>query len=110
MTQTNLPLAWQRLAHSVSRTGSLLCCGIDPDLLRMPKALVVGRRPEEAVLEFARKIIDVTKTYVCAYKIQKAYFDLLETPGQTLASVVQYIHSETSVPVIIDAKIGDTEN
>lgn len=57
---------------------TLLCCGLDPDLRKMPPELV-GKKvsDEEKVLEFLQAAVDATAPHVCAYKVQKAFFDVL---------------------------------
>jgi len=59
---------------------------------------------------FIKKVIDLTKCSVCAYKIQKAFFDILPYGHDILEKVIKYIHETTSVPVILDCKIGDIDN
>lgn len=91
---------------------TLVCCGLDPDLKKMPLELV-GKKisDEEKVLEFLQAVVDVTVPHVCAYKAQKAFFDVLVGGHDVLKKLIDYIHSTYSgVPVIIDCKIGDIEN
>lgn len=88
---------------------TLLCCGLDPDLNKIPTS--IRGTPEERVLKFLKDVVDVTAEHVCAYKAQKAFFDMLIGGHEVLAEVITYIHSKHSgIPVIVDCKIGDIGN
>lgn len=91
---------------------TLLCCGLDPDLKKIPPE-IVGKQisDEDKVFEFLRVVVDVTASHVCAYKAQKAFFDVLAGGHDVLKKLIGYIHaSYPSIPVIVDCKIGDIEN
>ena len=91
---------------------TLLCCGLDPDLKKMPPE-IIGRQTsdEDKVFEFLRGVVDVTASHVCAYKAQKAFFDVLAGGHDVLKKLIDYIHtSNPGIPVIVDCKIGDIEN
>lgn len=91
---------------------TLLCCGLDPDLRKMPPE-IIGRKAsnEEKVLTFLRGVVDVTVSHVCAFKVQKAFFDMLTGGHDVLKELIDYIHtSNPGIPVIVDCKIGDIEN
>lgn len=79
---------------------SLLCVGLDPDKNKIPPGL--------APAFFLQQVINITSNFVCAYKLQKAFFDLLPGEG-TLKNTISYIHTK-GIPAIIDCKIGDIEN
>lgn len=91
---------------------TLLCCGLDPDLKKMPPE-IIGRQTsdEDKVFEFLRGVVDVTASHVCAFKAQKAFFDVLAGGHDVLKKLIDYIHtSHPGIPVIVDCKIGDIEN
>jgi len=91
---------------------TLLCCGLDPDLRKMPPELA-GKNisDEEKVLQFLQGAVDATAPHVCAYKVQKAFFDVLVGGHEVLKKLIGYIHtSHPGIPVIVDCKIGDIEN
>ncbi len=92
--------------------GTLLCCGLDPDLKRMPTEILEQNiSDEEKVLAFTQSVVNATVPHVCAYKVQKAFFDLLSGGHETLRELICYIHREhPGVPVIVDCKIGDIDN
>lgn len=91
---------------------TLVCCGLDPDLRKMPPEILgQATSDEEKVLVFLKTVVDVTAPHVCAYKAQKAFFDLLSGGHDVLKEIIRYIHqSQPGVPVIVDCKIGDTDN
>lgn len=91
---------------------SLLCCGLDPDLAKIPDELRSLRiSEEEKVLQFLKGVIDTTSAYVCAYKAQKAFFDLFSGGHDLLKAVIAYVHEVSPMtPVILDCKIGDIDN
>lgn len=94
----------------VKRT--LLCCGLDPDLTKMPHPVVESERTDEdRVLAFCRQVVRATADHVCAYKIQKAFFDLLDGGHAVLRDVIADIHETyPDIPVFLDCKIGDIDN
>jgi orotidine-5'-phosphate decarboxylase len=87
---------------------SLLCVGLDPqpgcfpaELRQVPVAT--------AVLQFCRTIIEVTSPYVCAYKPNLAFFEVLGPTGmQIFQEVLSVIPA--NIPIIVDAKRGDVSN
>lgn len=91
---------------------TLLCCGLDPDLRKVPLE-IVGKKTsdEDKTLEFLRAVVDITASHVCVYKVQKAFFDVLEHGHDVLKKLIGYIHvSHQGIPVIVDCKIGDIYN
>jgi len=91
---------------------TLLCCGLDPDIKKMPSEITEKKiSDEDKVLEFLRTVVDITAPHVCTYKAQKAFFDVLVGGHEVLKELIDYIHtSYKGVSVIIDCKIGDTSN
>jgi orotidine-5'-phosphate decarboxylase len=100
-----------KLRDCTEKNNSLVCCGLDPDLTKMPSMLVANRKAEDAIYEFLKTVVDLTADHVCAYKIQKAFFDTYQGGKELLTRVVHYITQRAaSVPTIIDCKIGDIDN
>ena len=82
------------------RNKSLLCVGLDPDPVLMPK---VG------LLEFNKAIVDATADLVCAYKPNLAFYEALGIDGlKVLQKTVEHIPDH--IPVIGDGKRGDIGN
>jgi len=91
----------EKLAKIAQKNKSLLCVGLDPDPERMPD--------EVSVLEFNKAIIDATLDLVCAYKLNFAFYEVLEAEGlEALKQTVAHIPDD--IPVIGDAKRGDIGN
>lgn len=91
---------------------TLLCAGLDPDLSKLPRAVLKNSgSAEEKVLAFLQGAVDATGPHVCAFKAQKAFFDILPGGHDVLKEIVAYVHrTQPGVPVIVDCKIGDIDN
>lgn len=100
------------LRKATENNDSLACCGLDPDLTKFPEEFRKMRRSDETkVLAFLREVIDLTGPHVCAYKAQKAFFDVFARGHQLLADTIAYAREKyPGVPVFVDAKIGDIDN
>ena len=95
---------YQQLENSWSRSGSMLCVGLDPDIERLPTAM---RGSVDAIEKFCKEIIDATGDLVCAFKPQIAYFAAVGAEKQ-LENICQYIRAKfPDVVLILDAKRGD---
>ena len=100
------------LREAMIRNNSLACCGLDPDITKMPHLITKQRKSKEAkILRFLRGVIDVTGAHVCSYKIQKAFFDIFPAGHELLMETVAYAHERyPEIPLFIDAKVGDIDN
>ncbi len=95
------------LEQSWSRSDSLVCVGLDPEIERFPSELADQASP---IFQFNKAIIDATADLVCAYKPQFAHYAAYEAEDQ-LERTIEYIHrAHPGVPVILDAKRGDVGN
>jgi orotidine-5'-phosphate decarboxylase len=89
----------ERLRAAALRNDSWLCVGLDPD----PDLLPAGV-PLEA---FLRGIVEATRQQVCCYKPNLAFFESLGLDGhRALRAILQEVPS--GIPVLVDAKRGDT--
>jgi orotidine-5'-phosphate decarboxylase len=89
----------KRLYAAAGTNHSWLCVGLDPDPALLPAGVEMG--------PFVRGIIDATRDLVCCYKPNLAFFEALGLPGQrVLRDVLKAMPPE--VPVLVDAKRGDT--
>jgi orotidine-5'-phosphate decarboxylase len=96
-----------QLTASWSRSDSLVCVGLDPELERFPRQIADQPSP---IFQFNRAIIDATADLVCAYKPQFAHYAAYEAEDQ-LERTIEYIHrAYPGVPVILDSKRGDIGN
>lgn len=100
-----------RLMERMQTSNTLACCGLDPDLRRIPLSDSSALSKDEQAYRFLLEVIQITGPHVCAYKAQKAFFDLLPNGHDLLTQVVADIHRlYPGVPVFIDCKIGDIDN
>ncbi len=91
----------EKLTHAAKKNKSLLCIGLDPDPELMPDKV--------GVFEFNKAIIEATSDLVCAYKLNLAFYEVLDIEGlNALKGTIKYIPND--IPVIGDAKRGDIGN
>ena len=96
-----------RLSECWSRSDSLVCVGLDPEIERFPRQIAEQPSP---IFQFNKAIIDATADLVCAYKPQFAHYAAYEAEDQ-LERTIEYIHRvHPGVPVILDSKRGDIGN
>jgi orotidine-5'-phosphate decarboxylase len=95
-----------RLRSVQQSSNSLLCIGLDTDITKLPPSLP---RTPDGVLEFNRRIIDATSDFVCAYKLNLAFYEALGEHGwRVLRETRERITSSTIA--IADGKRGDIGN
>jgi len=98
----------KKLVTASRQQNSLLCVGLDPEVSRLPSSLQ-NLPVEEAVVLFCHAIIEATAPYVCAFKPNIAFFEVLGPHGmKVFQEVIRAIPNH--IPVIIDAKRGDLGN
>jgi orotidine-5'-phosphate decarboxylase len=96
----------QQLTGQINKKRSYLCVGLDTDITKIPKHLLSLPDP---VFEFNKAIIDATKDFCVAYKINTAFYEALGVKGwEALEKTVNYIPEEHFK--IADAKRGDIGN
>jgi orotidine-5'-phosphate decarboxylase len=89
----------ERLRAAARDHDSWLCVGLDPDPSLLPGGTMVE--------EFLDGIVEATRDLVCCYKPNLAFFEALGMPGQAvLRSLMASLPRD--VPVLVDAKRGDT--
>lgn len=97
------------LAGRMQAGNTLACCGLDPDLTKIP--VEVTGSGADRVYRFLSGVIEVAAPNVCAFKAQKAFFDGLDGGHEVLAEIVRDIHRDhPGVPVFVDCKVGDIDN
>lgn len=96
----------EQLIQNINKRKSFLCVGLDTDIEKIPAHL---HSFDDPVFEFNRRIIDATKEYCVAYKLNTAFFESLGARGwQTMEKTFAYIGK--SHFTIADAKRGDIGN
>ena len=87
---------------------TLLCVGLDPEPGRFPAELR-DMPKTQAVVRFCQGIIEATAPYVCAFKPNLAFFEILGPEGMhVFQEVLRAIPAH--IPIIADAKRGDLGN
>jgi orotidine-5'-phosphate decarboxylase len=96
----------QQLVEQIQRKKSYLCVGLDTDILKIPKYLLSKPDP---VLTFNKAIIDATRDFCVAYKINTAFFEAMGARGwEIMEETFDYIGNDHLK--IADAKRGDIGN
>src|SRR5271163_2865252 len=95
-----------QLIEVIHSKKSLLCVGLDTDLTKIPKHLL---KEEDPAYAFNKAIIDATKDYTVAYKINTAFYEAQGIKGWiSLEKTLNYIPK--NIFTIADAKRGDIGN
>ncbi len=96
----------KELIEIIRQRESFLCVGLDTDIEKIPAHL---HTYDDPVFEFNRRIIDVTKEFCAAYKLNTAFFESMGAKGwETMKKTFAYIGA--SHFTIADAKRGDIGN
>ncbi|MCX7743836.1 MAG: orotidine-5'-phosphate decarboxylase [Flavobacteriales bacterium] len=96
----------QQLIATIRQRKSFLCVGLDSDIQKIPSFLL---QTEDPVFEFNRRIIDATRDYCVAYKLNTAFYESLGADGwRIMDKTFHYIGK--SHFTIADAKRGDIGN
>jgi len=94
------------LNNLILKKRSLLCIGLDTDIEKIPSILLSELDP---LYKFNKAIIEATKDFAVAFKLNIAFYESLSIPGwELLERTLSSIPSD--VLVIADAKRADIEN
>ena len=95
-----------QLREIIFKKRSVLCVGLDTDITKIPKHLLAE---EDPVFAFNKAIIDATKDYTVAYKINTAFYEAQGIKGWvSMERTLNYIPKD--IFTIADAKRGDIGN
>jgi orotidine-5'-phosphate decarboxylase len=95
-----------QLVSAIRSKKSVLCVGLDTDIDKIPKHLF---SEEDPVFAFNKAIIDATKDYTVAYKINTAFYESQGVKGWiSMGKTLDYIPKD--IFTIADAKRGDIGN
>ena len=98
-TDTSTSSFRERLRASAQANDSWLCIGLDPDPALLPDGV--------SLEAFLFGIVEATRDLVCCFKPNLAFFEALGMAGQqALRSLLQ--QRPSGIPVLVDAKRGDT--
>jgi orotidine-5'-phosphate decarboxylase len=96
----------QELVAQIRLKQSYLCVGLDTDISQLPPHLL---DEEDPVFSFNKAIIDATRDYCVAYKINTAFYEAMGVAGwRAMEKTLEYIPKE--IFTIADAKRGDIGN
>ncbi|MDZ7806385.1 MAG: orotidine-5'-phosphate decarboxylase [Gracilimonas sp.] len=97
----------EKLRTSISKTGSTLCVGLDPNLNLLPNPVKDQfETPEEQVTYFCKLVVNYTAHHCAAYKPNLAFFEALGPNGLVVfKEVIEHIPNDKII--IADAKRGD---
>lgn len=88
------------------KNNSRLCIGLDPDPDKIPTKY---NSSMSKILDFLKLVIDLTKNYVCAFKINYAFFEQFGSKGfQILEKILTFLPE--NIPTIADVKRSDIPN
>jgi orotidine-5'-phosphate decarboxylase len=90
----------EKLTNAMKMNQSLLCIGLDPD----PELMREGM----SVSNFNKAIIEATADLVCAYKLNLAFYEVLDKGMESLKRTINAIPK--NIPIIGDGKRGDIGN
>lgn len=100
------PMNRKTLVENIFKKKSVLCVGLDTDLSKIPAHLM---QEEDPAFAFNKAIIDATKDYTVAYKINTAFYEAQGIKGWvTMERTLNYIPKD--IFTIADAKRGDIGN
>jgi orotidine-5'-phosphate decarboxylase len=95
-----------QLTDIIFKKRSVLCVGLDTDISKIPAHLLTE---EDPVFAFNKSIIDATKDYTVAYKINTAFYEAQGIKGWvSMERTLNYIPKD--IFTIADAKRGDIGN
>lgn len=96
----------QELVAQIRKKKSYLCVGLDTSIDKIPPHLLEEDNP---VLAFNKAIIDATKDFAVAYKINTAFYEAQGLKGwEIMDATLQHIPNDCFT--IADAKRGDIGN
>ncbi|MES2882044.1 MAG: orotidine-5'-phosphate decarboxylase [Bacteroidota bacterium] len=95
-----------QLTEQIFSKKTYLCVGLDTDFTKIPKHL---QSNPDAIFQFNKAIIDATKDFCVAYKINTAFYEALGSKGwEIMERTVNHIPANHFT--IADAKRGDIGN
>ncbi|PKA82211.1 orotidine-5'-phosphate decarboxylase [Ulvibacter sp. MAR_2010_11] len=97
------------LIQQIHKKKSFLCIGLDVDLNKIPKHLLLE---EDPIFSFNRAIIDATHHLAVAYKPNTAFYEAYGIKGwEALRKTINYLNKKyPEIFTIADAKRGDIGN
>lgn len=117
MSELNTRRNFVKLLNSRWRSSnSLAVTGIDPDISKIPKEVWMKVGNQNSISSgldfFCQEVVKSTNEFVCAYKIQPAFFASLGEDGErSLKNLLQFLLQDyPDIPIILDGKFSDISN
>jgi len=99
-------ISYNKLINSVNKKNTFLCVGLDSDINKIPNNFV---KNINGLFEFNKMIINYTKQFTAAYKINFAFYEQYGGDGYRLINeTIKLIPND--IFIIADAKRGDIGN
>ncbi|BBJ27327.1 orotidine-5'-phosphate decarboxylase [Athalassotoga saccharophila] len=95
----------EKVKKRMEIVSNVLTIGLDTDYERLPSRF---SKNAEGVYEFNREIIERTKNFACAYKINSAFYEQLGPDGMKTMMKTRDLIGD--LPVIYDAKRSDIDS
>lgn len=96
------------------RQGSVLVCGLDPQIKLIPKFILHNHRHDNpnkvfgnVIAEFNKRIIEAVLPFVSGFKPQAAFYECFGSSGWEALEWTRAFVRETELFCILDAKRGD---
>ena len=97
----------EKLIKISKKNNSLVCVGLDIDKDKMPNHLFTNNKTP--FIDFNKKIIENTQDFVCAYKLNLAFYEVIGENGYNiLKETIKNIPKE--IVIILDGKRNDIGN
>ncbi|MDD6795011.1 MAG: orotidine-5'-phosphate decarboxylase [Clostridiaceae bacterium] len=85
----------------------VVCVGLDTAMDYIPEFIKAGKTPEDAIVEFNKRIIDETLDVAACFKVQIAYYEALGIAGlMAYKRTLDYLREKDAI-MIADIKRGD---
>lgn len=117
MEKGSSKLAYNFADHVIAcqrKQGSVLICGLDPQLKDIPKFILHSHRHDNVhkvfgnvIAEFNHRIIDAVRPYVSGFKPQAAFYECFGSSGWEALEYTRMYVKDTGLFCILDAKRGD---
>jgi uridine monophosphate synthetase len=99
----------EKLESAIEQNKSLLCLGLDPEILKFDKAFAPYESEEQRILQWCLEMVEKTKNQICCIKPNIAFFEQYGSRGiEILIQVIQAVPKH--LPILLDIKRGDIGN
>ena len=99
----------QKFEKRLSKLGSLLCIGLDPDFEKIQN---LNFKENYDIFEFCKQVVEHTNRFALSYKINIAFFERFGSKGlKDFEKIIEYLKQNyPDILLIADVKRGDLAN